>query len=284
MTNDYGNLELHTVLLSAMKDIDEICRENGLRYYLHAGTLLGALNHKGFIPWDDDVDISMMRDDYEKFLHIIEKNYSDYYFADNLYTDESYKNNRTVLRVLGTSIIHKHGDFNSKHNEIGLDIVPLDVAPDSKFKRKIQQSVIWTLDAIVQIKQGDIVPCSVPMKILSIFSKIDRIYLGKKIDRWCMRYNKKKSQYIGLLSYTGKNPYTGKSGYENDLLLRKWYEKPIYVPFEDTEFMTISEPEKELTHRYGTHWHDPYPEEKRVTKHDVKSYTISEEVRKRVGL
>lgn len=284
MTNDYGNLELHKVLLSAMKDIDKICKENGLKYYLHAGTLLGALNHKGFIPWDDDVDISMMRSDYEKFLNIVEKDYSEYYFVHNLYTDKNYTNNRTILRVLGTSIIHNDENEKLIHSEIGLDIVPLDVAPDSKFRRKIQQSVIWILDAIVQIKQGEIVPCSVFMKVLSVFSKMSRIYLGKRIDSWCMRYNNKKSQYVGLLSYTSKNPYTGKSGYENDLSLREWYEKPIYLPFEDTEFMTISEPEKDLIHRYGPHWHDPYPEEKRVTKHDVKSYTISDEVRKRVGL
>ncbi len=80
MTNDYGNLELHKVLLSAMKDIDKICRENGLKYYLHAGTLLGAVNHKGFIPWDDDVDISMLREDYEKFCDIVEKQYGNIYF------------------------------------------------------------------------------------------------------------------------------------------------------------------------------------------------------------
>lgn len=284
MTNDYGNLELHMVLLSAMKDIDKICRENGLKYYLHAGTLLGALNHKGFIPWDDDVDISMMRSDYEKFLTIVQKDYSDRYFVHNLYTDESYTNNRTVLRVLGTNVVHNHENLRSNHNEVGVDIVPLDVAPDSKFKRKIQQGMIWGFDAIVQIKQGTIIPCSFPMKVLALFSFLNRTSLGRKIDKLCMRYNKQKSQYIGLLSYTGRNPYTGKSGYENDLLLRKWFENPIYLPFEDTEFMTISEPEKDLIHRYGPNWHAPYPEEKRVTKHDVKSYTISEEVRKRVGL
>ena len=66
MTNEYGNELLHKVLLSAMKDIDKICRENGLRYYLYAGTLLGAVNHKGFIPWDDDVDIVMFPNDLEK--------------------------------------------------------------------------------------------------------------------------------------------------------------------------------------------------------------------------
>ena len=285
MTNDYGNLELHTVLLSAMKDIDKICRENGLRYYLHAGTLLGALNHKGFIPWDDDVDISMMRADYERFLHIIQEKYSDIYFVHNYHTDENYRNNRTVLRILGTHILHFHDDDGIRtHSEIGLDIVPLDAAPDSMLKRKIQQGLIWFWDTVVQIKQGDIIPCSMATKIIAIFSKIDRVKLGEKIDKICIRYNNKNTKNIGLLSYTGRNPYTGKSGYENDLMLREWYEHPIYVPFEDTEFMTISEPIRDLEHRYGPHWHEPYPEEKRITKHDVKSYEISEEVRKRVGL
>lgn len=284
MTNDYGNLELHTVLLSAMKDIDKICRENGLRYYLHAGTLLGALNHKGFIPWDDDVDISMMRDDYEKFLHIVQEQYTDIYFIDNFQTNEEFSNNRTVLRVLGTCVSHFHDNGERKHSEIGLDIVPLDSAPNNKLKRKIQQGSIWFWDAAVQIQQGAIIPCSIPMKVIARFSKINRKVLGNRIDKCCMKYNGKESKYVGLLSYTGKNPYTGRSGYENDLLLREWYENPIYVPFEDTEFMTIAEPEKDLIHRYGSHWHDPYPEQKRVTKHDVKSYTISDEVRKRVGL
>ena len=65
---------------------------------------------------------------------------------------------------------------------------------------------------------------------------------------------------------------------------RMWFENPITVEYEDTRLMTISCPEKDLDHRYGPRWMEPYPEEKRVTKHDVKSYWISPEVRARVGL
>ena len=274
---------MHKVLLSAMKDVDRICRENGLKYYLHAGTLLGAFNHKGFIPWDDDVDISLMRDDYEYFLKVVQKEYSDRYFIDNYKTNPQYRNNRSVLRVLGTDITCFH-DENRARREIGLDIVPLDAAPDSKLRRSIQQGMIWIYDAAVQIKFGEIIPRHPVMKCIQLLSKMDRKWLGNKIDRECKRYNKDQTEYVGLLSYTGRNPYTGRSGYENDLLLRKWYEHPIYVPFEDSVFMTISNPEADLIHRYGVHWHDPYPEEKRVTKHDVKSYYISDEVRRRVGL
>lgn len=284
MTNDYGNLELHTVLLSAMKDIDRICRENGLRYYLHAGTLLGAMNHKGFIPWDDDVDISLSRSDYERFIEIVQKAYPGKYFLQDYHTDEQYKNNRAVLRVLGTHIIHNHEESAIIHNEIGIDIVPLDHAPDNVLLRRIQQAQIRIYDLAVQIKQGDVVPQSFATKMIRLLSKKNRVKLGEKIDRISMRYNSVHTEMVGLLTYTGRNPYTGRSGYENDLMRREWFENPIMAPFEDTEFMTISDPKADLDHRYGPHWAEPYPEEKRVTKHDVKSYYISDDVRKRVGL
>lgn len=284
MTNDYGNLELHQVLLAAMKDIDKICREHGLKYFLHAGTLLGAFNHKGFIPWDDDVDISMLREDYEKLCKILQEEYSDHYFLQNLYTDPNYRNNRSVLRVLGTKVIHYHADDVAERCEIGVDLVPLDSAPDSKLARKIQRGLIWVFDAAVQIKQGDIIPHHPVMKCIGLLSKMDRRRLGRIIDKLAMMFNHRNTEYVGLLTYTGKNPYTGRSGYENDLMPRKWFLNPIMVEFEDTKLMTISSPTADLVHRYGPKWAEPYPEEKRITKHDVQSYEIRPEVRERLGL
>ena len=284
MTNDYGNLELHTVLLSAMKDIDRICHENGLRYYLHAGTLLGAMNHQGFIPWDDDVDIALMRSDYEKLITLIQAQFADRYYLQDYRTDNDYKNNRAVLRILGTRVCYYHEQKQQTRCEIGIDLVPLDCAPDNIFLRRIQKWVIWVLDAAVQIKQGDIIPRHPVMKGIGLLSRLHRRTLGAMIDRWAQLFNRHNTRQIGLLTYTGKNPYTGQHGYENDLMQKQWYDNPIYLPFEDTHFSTISEPEKDLVKRYGPHWAEPYPEEKRVTKHDVKSYEISQEVRERVGL
>lgn len=284
MTNDYGNLELHKVLLSAMKDIDKICRENGLKYFLHAGTLLGAVNYKGFIPWDDDVDISMFREDYEKFLSLVQQQLGNRYFVQTYKTDSLYPNNRAVLRVLGTEVIHHHENANVGHHEIAIDIVPLDFVPSSKALQRIQQGLVWILDAAVQIKRGEIVPMSVATKCIGLLSRIDRVTLGSWIDQVTCMCRNTQSEFVGLLSYTGRNPYTGVSGYYNDLLKREWYDNSQYVPFEGTQFMTIGNPEADLLHRYGPHYMDPYPEEKRVTKHDVKSYTISPEVRERAGL
>ena len=138
------------------------------------------------------------------------------------------------------------------------------------------------VDAAVQIKQREIIPHNPVMKCIGLLSKLDRVKLGNWIDKLSEHYNKKHTRYVGLLTYTGKNPYTGRSGYENDLMRREWYSDPIDVDFEDSKFMTISDPIADLVHRYGPNWAAPYPEEKRITKHDIKNYTISDEVMARI--
>lgn len=284
MTNDYGNLELHTVLLSAMKDIDQICREHGLKYYLHAGTLLGAVNHGGFIPWDDDVDISMMRDDYDRFMDIVAQNYSDRYFVQTYETDPNHTNNRGILRILGTKVTYFHGNHPERHQEVAIDIVPLYPVPGNKLLRKLQQAWIWVLDMAVQIKQGAVIPHHPVMKCIGLLSRRDRVKLGKSMDRAMRMCKNPNSRDVGILCYTHRNPYMNRSGYDNEIWPRSWYVQPAEIPFEDTQFFTISEPEAYFNFQYGPKWAEPYPEEKRITKHDVKSYEIGPEVRTRVGL
>ena len=284
MNNDYGNELLHKVLLSAMKDIDKICRENNLKYYLHAGTLLGAVNHKGFIPWDDDVDITIKYEDYKRLLEIIREEYSDRYYVQGYFNDDNYSNNRAKLRIKHTRLI-EYGNSNETNNEIFIDIAPLYYSPKSQIMRFLQRSIIEAFDAVVLIKLGDIIPTSLISKyILYPLSKINRRTIGRIVDWTMIAMQNTKSEYLGTLCYVGVNPYTGKNGYENDMIRRECYEKPVYLPFEDTQFMTISDWHKDLIRRYGEHYMDPYPEEKRVTKHNICDYYIGDEVKKRIGL
>ena len=84
MNNDYSNYEdlglrdAQLIMKGILKDIAVICDKHHIKYFLDAGTLIGAVRHKGFIPWDDDIDIGMLREDYEKFLKVVEKELPSY--------------------------------------------------------------------------------------------------------------------------------------------------------------------------------------------------------------
>lgn len=283
MTNDYGNLELHTVLLSAMKDIDQICRENGFKYFLYAGSLLGALNYNGFIPWDDDVDIVMMPDDYYALAKILQRDFSDLYVLKTFDSDKNWYSKMNKLLIKGTEIISANGDVEGS---IFIDISILHSVPDQRWRRFFQRKQIELINLILMTQAGVVVPTSILSKwTLGNLSKINRDIWGKLLEKIMTRYDDISTEYVGILCNTlTKNPYTGCSGYETDITKREWHSIPCDIKFEDKELMTISNAVDDLSHRYGPHWHDTYPEEKRITKHNVKSYFISDEVRKRVGL
>lgn len=282
MTNEYGNELLHKVLLSAMKDIDKICRENGLRYYLYAGTLLGAMNYKGFIPWDDDADIVMFGGDFAKLCSIIERDYSERYKVMTFENTPDWYSKMSKLQVLGTSVI----DFQGNTSPIFVDISILHSVPDSSFFRLLQRKQIECLNLSLSVLSGAIVPSSWKTKCtIALYAKLGKEKLGKKLERVLTRYDRQKTEWVGIMCNTlTRNPYTGVSGYDNDCTRRVWHDQLIYISFEDTEFMTISHPTDDLKHRYGPNWHEPYPEEKRITKHDVKSYEIEPWVLERIGL
>lgn len=285
MTNDYGNLELHKVLLSAMKDIDKICRENGLRYYIYAGTVLGAVQHGGFIPWDDDADVVMFKEDYDKFVKIINERYSDIYFIQTFESDPEWYSKMSKLRVKGTKNIGYHENTKT-HNEIFIDINPLYNVPDNKLLRFSQRKSIEFINLVLAVKSGEVECQSIITKsILLPLSKLRKKFWGNILGFILEKLGKGNSENIGIMCNTlTKSQWTGNSGYDSDVMLRSGYENPVYLKFEDTYFSSSGEWENDLIRLYTENYKKPYPQEKRVTKHDIKEYYISDEVRERVGL
>lgn len=282
----YGNELLHSVLLSVMKDIDKVCRDNNINYYLHAGTLLGAVEHKGFIPWDDDVDITMLAEDYKKFSKIMDKEYSDKYFIQTYSTDYYHPDNRMKVRVLGTKFnTVGHYDEKLKNNGLFVDIAPLYNVPNNKVLRVLQKKLIFIIDTVIQIKLGIITPTSIKSKLLlKPLSYMDRVFLSKLMDFIMINMGSKNSKDVGTLSCTFRNEYMNIDGYENDIRPRVYYDNPIYIDFEDTKFMTIGNYREDLLKRYGPKYMEPYPEEKRITKHGLEDFEVSDEVKERLGI
>ncbi|MDR2410347.1 MAG: LicD family protein, partial [Bacteroidales bacterium] len=128
--------------LDILKEFIKVCNKYNLRYFADGGTLLGAIRHKGFIPWDDDIDIAMLREDYDKLVKIGPKEFKHPYFFQTPYTDKYYYQGHAKIRNSNTTGISRH-EFNKKFNRgIFIDIFPLDNIPDHNRHFIIQQRQI----------------------------------------------------------------------------------------------------------------------------------------------
>lgn len=123
---DYEIDKLHAVLQEILDFTVEICEENALSYCLAYGTALGAFRHQGFIPWDDDLDIVMPREDYEKLIEIMKENPSEGYILQNEDNEDNYFLSFAKIRKRGTIFIESIAEGTYKENGIYIDIFPLD--------------------------------------------------------------------------------------------------------------------------------------------------------------
>jgi lipopolysaccharide cholinephosphotransferase len=114
--------------LLILKEVDRVCRKNGIGYFLCAGTLLGALRYKGFIPWDDDIDLGMLREDYERFLDCAPKELGESFFLQNRRTDEDVEYLFSKVRLKDTEYVTDWTRFRNQDKGISIDIFPFDKA------------------------------------------------------------------------------------------------------------------------------------------------------------
>ena len=118
-------LKVQPILLDMVKEISRVCEENGIRYFLYRGTFLGAVRHRGFIPWDDDMDVAMPRKDYEKFCRIAPEKLGNQYCFQNWHTDDAYAHPFGKVRKRGTVYVEAKC-HRLPENGFYVDIYPLD--------------------------------------------------------------------------------------------------------------------------------------------------------------
>lgn len=138
MKKDVLMKDLQAVELEMLKDVAKYCEENGIEYFINSGTLLGAVRHGGFIPWDDDIDIGMNLSNYKKFLKYAKKDFPKRYFVQNFKTDSKHCYPWTKIRINGTTWMDPRLTNVEMHSGISMDIFLFNGIAKNAFRRKLQ--------------------------------------------------------------------------------------------------------------------------------------------------
>ncbi len=131
-------------LLIIMDELDRICRKNDIKYSLDGGSMLGAIRHNGFIPWDDDMDVVMLRKDYKKFIKACKKDLDSSKFTfESTKTSKFYSYNFGKLKLNNTVFEEKGSELVKEHKGLYIDIFPLDKTGKYVYKLQFKMSYFW---------------------------------------------------------------------------------------------------------------------------------------------
>ena len=261
---------LHSVLIELLDYIDEVCREQNIEYFLNCGSVLGAIRHKGFIPWDDDIDVMLPRDSYDRLIKYLSQNKNSKYFLQNEKSEPNYYSLFSKLRKIGTVFLESGTEGLFNNNGIYVDIFPLDFSDSiSGFSYKFDCIRIRLIKHALRFRY-----CKKTYKkthgvisyLVSLISCIPYIffnteYLFKEANRLMQKRNKRPHNYV--ISYTGIYSM------EKETMPAKVYYPSKRVEFEGEMYPVCNDYEYYLRHYYGDYMKLP-PEEKRHTHEPVK--------------
>lgn len=247
-------------ILETMKFIDEICRKNGIEYFIMGGTALGAVRHGGFIPWDDDLDIFMTPDNYQKFKSVFSKENSDKFVLQEWKIVDAYLEYAKV-RMNGTTFIEEaFKDRKDMHHGIYVDIMILHKCPN----RKLVQKFIYYSSkyvTLVSLSQRNWKPKTKTHKFaLKLLKIMPTKVLSELFYKLIYRYDELESDY-------GYCYFITKANFQQGVFNSSMFNKPVNIDFEDTVLLGPSKIKEYLSHRYGDYLRLPSLEEQKAAVH-----------------
>ena len=249
-------------LLGFLKEVDRICRKNNIKYFLGGGTLLGAVRHKGFIPWDDDADVMMLRDDYERFLSVLKTDLPPYITDQN--TEQANHFAFTKLRLNDTILSTEFSArFKGLHNGVFLDVLAQDKTSNKKAANRLHMKMTAQLRWLVLNKWRG-TPMNANNKLISFIGDVIKAILPlsllEKMQNGIMKRYRNKDTGM-LYDSMGRNV-------ERGAFPEEWLKEAVYVDFEDTKLPIPKEWDQYLTYLYGDYM-DMIPVSERHVSHDI---------------
>ncbi len=267
MSQDQELQQLHEVLLLIADEIDRICRENSINYTIYAGTMIGAMRHKGFIPWDDDFDVAMLREDYNRFIKVCESGLKREFRLITPETVDTYSYGFAKIALIGTSMVQ--GGYSKPHEgvEINVDIFPFDKVPSSSLLQFFHRTKNYCYIKLLQehydgyyVKNASIFK-RIGFGLLSIINRFtDKRKLVFSLEKNAMKYQNTNAHYVTSMGSS--------YGYRKEIQNITVFEDYKDVEFEGHLYKIISNPDSLLASVYGDYMQLPPVEERHAHEYD----------------
>lgn len=265
--------ELKKIELNLLIQIDKICREQGLRYSLIGGTLLGAVRHQGFIPWDDDIDIAMPRPDYEHFLTYCHNNCPQFLTICNKY-EPKYGYLFAKICDANTIMIEKNANKNDISLGVYVDVFPIDglgktkkeamkIFDRTEFQRELLVAANWRRYFRSKTHAWFYEPVRFIFYLLSRCVNFKRQIIS--IEKKTIKNSFDESKFCGAVCGAYR---------KKEIMPQEVYSEYVEMLFEGRFFLVLKNYDYYLTHIYGDYMQLP-PEGKRVTHHMFSAYKKS---------
>lgn len=257
-----------TLLLELLKDFDAVCREHHISYQLFAGTALGAVRHHGFIPWDDDVDVILMRSEYDRLLTEAAGDFDPERYYVQRENSAHWPMQFSKLRRNHTACIEKyHPKDPLVHQGVYIDIFPCDNLSDRPLMRRLQFAASKAIIAKALYARG----YETDSAAKKVFMQLCRLLPRRALETLCIRRGDDRTALLHSFLAAGKR-------YEKNLLPREWLTESVELPFEDGVFPVTAHYDALLTQLYGNWRVLPSPEARRCKEHAAiidleRSYT-----------
>lgn len=250
--------QIQLLQLEMLVEVDRICKKCGIKYNIIAGTLLGAVRHGGYIPWDDDADVALLRPEYEKFRKACrtELDKSRFYFQDHRNT-KGYRWGYGKLRRKNTLFLRENQEHMPYKQGIFIDIFPLDGVPDHYFLRSIKNFECFCVRKILWSRVGQIADKHFwRRQVYKLLNRIPDRKVFRYYHNMIRRANRRQTQMVRILMFPTPNREWG--------YYRRWYENSSNMLFEGKVFRGIRDYDEYLSFKFGDYMELPPVEKRKV--------------------
>ena len=246
-------------IYSIFVEFDRICRKHDIKYSMEGGTLMGAVKYQDFVPWDDDIDVVMVREEYEKFLCVAPAELNENFFLQSYNNVPDFPLNYAKLCLNGTEIYdYDYSHLKTMHHGIFIDIFPIDNVVPEKLRKHC--SMVGVLTGARKTKLRAIKTRGIRKIVYGALALLPMKTLIKAVDKACKKYNKKNTGYIYEVCNSNRSFKP---------LPAETYTDLCELMFRDRMFMAVSSYDEFLKSRFGENYANELPEEdKRKPSHN----------------